>query len=427
MDLRLLHKAFSNSTGICTDTRKVEEGNFFVALKGENFNGNSFAKAALDAGCKYALIDETPDEPDDRYIQVKNALETLQALATYHRKKLKCPVIGITGSNGKTTTKELLIEVLSSTYSVGATKGNLNNHIGVPLTLLSFPLDLEMAIVEMGANHQGEIAALCEIACPSYGLITNIGKAHLEGFGGPEGVRKGKKELLGHLNEHGGRFFLNLHEPSLSSLQPEIKKPILYGSEKLAPDIRNIKSSPFLQFEWFDGVEWLEQKTHLTGSYNAHNALTAIAVGMYFGVHSENAQEAIAGYLPSNNRSEWKKTANNELILDAYNSNPTSLKAAINNLAKLNLPNSMVIIGDMLELGDYAHEEHQAIVDLLKEHELTGILVGPHFSATTSGAFTTFPDTASALEWLEREQIKERVILMKGSRGLALEQLVSAL
>lgn len=427
MDLRLLHKAFLNSTGICTDTRKVEEGNFFVALKGEHFNGNNFAKEALDAGCKYALIDEIPEEDDDRYIQVKDVLETLQHLARFHRAKLKCPLIAITGSNGKTTTKELLIEVLSSTYKVGATQGNLNNHIGVPLTLLSFPLDLEMAIVEMGANHQREIAALCDIACPSYGLITNIGKAHLEGFSGPEGVRKGKKELLDYLNAHEGRFFLNLHEPSLSSLQSEIKKPILYGSKKFVPDLRNIKSSPFLQFEWFDGVEWLEQKTHLTGSYNAHNALTAIAVGMYFGVHTENAQLAIAGYLPSNNRSEWKKTGKNELILDAYNSNPTSLKAAINNLAKLNLPNSMVIIGDMLELGDYAQEEHQAIVDLLKEHALSGILVGPHFSAADSDSFTTFSDTASAFEWLEQEKITERVILMKGSRGLALEQLLSAL
>jgi UDP-N-acetylmuramoyl-tripeptide--D-alanyl-D-alanine ligase len=427
MDIRLLHKVFSSTTGICTDTRKVKKDNLFVALKGENFNGNHFAHAALKAGCKYALVDEVMDESDDRFIQVVDCLGALQELAHFHRSKLKCPIIAITGSNGKTTTKELLIEVLSSTYTVGATEGNLNNHIGVPLTLLSFPLDLGIGIVEMGANHQGEIRQLCEIANPKYGLITNIGKAHLEGFGGPEGVKRGKKELLDYLNSHGGKFFLNLKEESLAFLQPEIKKPILFGGVKTPPDTQNASSDPFLTFEWFDGADWVLQKTQLTGLYNLNNALGAIAIGIYFGVDSEKSKRSLEEYKPENNRSEWRKSAKNEIILDAYNANPSSVKEAILNLDKLQLPNAMAILGDMLELGEYADEEHADVVNLLQNRQIETILVGPIYSQVPNSKLQSFPTTEEAKAWIKTNPISKKVILVKGSRGLALEALLDVL
>ncbi|MCB0762040.1 MAG: UDP-N-acetylmuramoyl-tripeptide--D-alanyl-D-alanine ligase [Flavobacteriales bacterium] len=422
MDLLSL---FRQSGSICTDTRNVQPGALFFALKGERFNGNEFATQALADGCSYAIIDEAEYARGEQYIVVKNVLEALQHLANAYRKSLKIPVLAITGSNGKTTTKELVREVLKRKFQVHATHGNLNNHIGVPLTLLSLPASTDFAIIEMGANHQREIAHLCEIAEPGFGLITNIGRAHLEGFGGIEGVRKGKGELFDFLRTTGGTAFVNTGAPPLEEMSAGMDR-ILYGSDGPGFKLRAVDVDPTLTLELTYGNQQVEFQTHLTGTYNLHNFATAIAVGLHFEVPLPDICEAMALYVPDNQRSQVKSTDSNTLILDAYNANPSSMAVALENLASVGGSKAMFIIGDMFELGDEAPVEHQRIADLADELGLEGVLIGSAFGACHT-RFTKLESTEKAKEYFAKNKPADQTILIKGSRGMRLEGLVELL
>ncbi len=419
---------------ICTDTRKLIKGSIFFCLKGGNFNANEFSQKALEGGCAYAVVDE------EKYATAKNTFYTddvltlLQKLANYHRKQLHIPIIGITGSNGKTTNKELIHAVLSKKYKTLATIGNLNNHIGVPLTLLSITGEHEMAIIEMGANHQGEIEMLSNIAEPDFGLITNIGKAHLEGFGGIEGVKKGKSELYRFIEKKRGKVFINGDDQTLMQLAGNIEK-IVYGQNPNCSILgRPFNTNEFVSFKWRKNSgnnEWETLplvKTHIIGHYNFINLLAAACIGNYFKVSEKAINEALSNYIPEMNRSQLEKTDNNTLILDAYNANPSSMKAAIDNFIALPDKNKLLILGDMFELGDYSYEEHKTIVSLLVKNNLTNtILIGPEFGRANTGKFTGFENTAECLNYLKKEKIKDKTILIKGSRGMKLEILKEAL
>lgn len=417
-------------TGILTtDTRKIEKGCIFLALKGAHFDGNAFAEEALAKGARYAIIDDPAFATNDRLLLVDDTLITLQQLARHHREQLKIPVIGITGTNGKTTTKELMKAVLSRKYKTIATAGNLNNHIGVPLTLLSIRPDTEMAIVEMGANHEGEIAQLSRIARPGFGLITNIGKAHLEGFGSLEGVIRAKSELFTFIHETGGRIFLNSDDALLMRLAGETNT-ITYGTKSGAfCHGRSMDTHPFAGVQWNspDGAPVIS--TRLVGSYNFENIMAAICVGQYFGVPPSDICDTIQTYQPANNRSQTVDTAQNHLIMDAYNANPTSMKAAILNFRQVESQSKMAIIGDMFELGDESPAEHAEVVRLLEEsHFEKVLLVGPRFGSTAIPAhFTVFPSPSEAKVWLKEHPVKGYTILVKGSRGIHLEELLDAL
>lgn len=418
MNTEQLHQVFLSSSGICTDTRKVEDKNIFFAIKGANFDGNSFAEEALQKGCSFAVIDNFEQKKDDRYIVVKNVLDTLQELARYHREKLNCPVIGITGTNGKTTTKELILAVLSSQFKTIATKGNLNNHIGVPLTLLSTPLDTKLLIVEMGANHQGEISQLCKIASPDYGIITNIGKAHLEGFGGYDGVIKAKSELYQYIEKKEGWVFVNEKDELLLSLSENINR-IAYG-ENCAISSCN----PFVTLEYKQHII----SSKMVGKYNYDNIVAACCIGEYFGVTSKNYKKSIESYQPTNNRSQVEKTQRgNTLILDAYNANPSSMLASINAFKELEGTKKTVILGDMLELGDDSIKEHQEIIDHLKQSDIFTIyLVGSEFQKTKHN-YLCFNSVKELGHYLEKNALSENSILLKGSRKLQLEKLKAIL
>ena len=418
MNTEQLHQVFLSSSGICTDTRKVEDKNIFFAIKGANFDGNSFAEEALQKGCSFAVIDNFEQKKDDRYIVVKNVLDTLQELARYHREKLNCPVIGITGTNGKTTTKELILAVLSSQFKTIATKGNLNNHIGVPLTLLSTPLDTELLIVEMGANHQGEISQLCKIASPDYGIITNIGKAHLEGFGGYDGVIKAKSELYQYIEKKEGWVFVNEKDELLLSLSENINR-IAYG-ENCAISSCN----PFVTLEYKQHII----SSKMVGKYNYDNIVAACCIGEYFGITSKNYKNSIESYQPTNNRSQVEKTQRgNTLILDAYNANPSSMLASINAFKELEGTKKTVILGDMLELGDDSIKEHQEIIDHLKQSDIFTIyLVGSEFQKTKHN-YLCFNSVKELGHYLEKNALSENSILLKGSRKLQLEKLKAIL
>jgi UDP-N-acetylmuramoyl-tripeptide--D-alanyl-D-alanine ligase len=431
-----IHSVFLKQALICTDTRNILPGSLFFALKGGNFNGNQFAEKALEAGCSYAIIDEEQFKKDDRYFLVDDVLAALQQLANYHRRQLKIPVIGITGSNGKTTSKELINVVLSQKFNVLATKGNLNNHIGVPLTLLSITAEHEVAIIEMGANHQGEIAMLCEIAEPDLGVITNIGKAHLEGFGGIEGVKKGKSELYAYIRNKKGKLFVHGDDEVLVELAAGAEK-ITYGTKKLydivgAPDQN---TSEFIAFKWATRYTAATIKTaplvqtQLVGIYNYYNLLCAACIGNYFKIDDALINKALSEYTPSNNRSQLQRTKTNTLILDYYNANPSSMSLAIENFAALDQPNKVVILGDMLELGEESGKEHDAIVELLQQKNIkSSILVGPLFiEAGKKVNATTFSTSDEAVEYIKQHQIKDATILIKGSRGIKLEKVVDVL
>lgn len=429
-----LYEAFLKcNQKVCTDTRKLDKGSIFFCLKGANFNANEFALKALEGGCAYVVVDEEKYVTNENIFFVKDVLKALQQLANHHRKQLKLKVLAITGSNGKTTNKELINAVLTKSFKTLATVGNLNNHIGVPLTLLSLTKEHEIAIVEMGANHQGEIKELCEIAEPDYGLITNIGKAHLEGFGGVEGVKKGKGEMYQYISKRGGRVFINADDAVLHEMAGAMDK-ITYGTTKLYDVIgKQINGDEFVSFKWttrYNEKDWNKLpliKTHIIGHYNFINLLCAACVGNYFKVDIEKINEALSEYVPDMNRSQLEKTANNTLILDAYNANPSSMKVAIENFAKLDSDNKLLIIGDMFELGEYASEEHKKIVDLINEKKLSNvILIGSEFSKTNSG-FKTFLNTQDCLANLKSEPQKNKLILIKGSRGMKLEILKEAL
>ena len=387
MKLSALYQIFLDCQLVTTDSRNCPEGSLFIALKGESFNGNAFAGKALETGCAYAVIDESEYaiEGDQRYILVDDCLQTLQQLANYHRRQLGTRVIGITGTNGKTTTKELISAVLSQSHNILYTLGNLNNHIGVPSTLLRLKAEHDLAVIEMGANHPGEIKFLSEIVEPDCGIITNVGKAHLEGFGSFEGVIKTKGELYDFLRKkEGSTVFIHHDNAYLMNIAGGVNL-IPYGTEDdLYVNGRIIGNSPYLTFEWKEGKDGksYQVQTQLIGEYNFPNALAAITIGRFFGVEDAKINEALAGYTPQNNRSQLKKTDDNTLIIDAYNANPTSMMAALQNFRNMEVPHKMLILGDMRELGAESAAEHQKIADYLKECAFEKVwLVGDQFAA----------------------------------------------
>lgn len=423
MEIAELYKCFMECGKVTTDSRNCPEGSMFIALKGETFNGNAFAAQALKQGCRYAVIDES-EYAGEGTILVDNCLQALQQLANYHRRQLKTPVIGITGTNGKTTTKELISTVLSRKFNTLYTEGNFNNHIGVPLTLLRLTKEHEMAVVEMGANHPGEIKTLVHIAEPDYGIITNVGKAHLQGFGSFEGVIRTKGELYDFLRDKGGAtIFIQNENPYLNGIAEGLTC-VRYGQTAgLYVSGELISCSPFLSFRWTaEGVSH-EVNTHLIGSYNLDNMLAAAAIGRYFGVSDDDISSALASYLPHNNRSQLKETADNKLIVDAYNANPTSMMAALKNFRQVEAPHKMVILGDMKELGEASREEHQKVVDYLKECGFDRVvLVGPEFAVATH-SYQTFQHVDEVLADIRMHKPQGYYILIKGSNSMKLSQL----
>jgi UDP-N-acetylmuramoyl-tripeptide--D-alanyl-D-alanine ligase len=422
-----LYQKFLQSTGITTDTRAIGQGQMFFALKGDKFNANCFAQEALEQGASFAVVDEAEHALNERCILVNNVLESLQKLANYHRKTFNIPVIGLTGSNGKTTNKELLSRVLATKYRVHATKGNLNNHIGVPLTLLSMPANTEMAVIEMGANHQKEIASLCEICEPNYGFITNLGKAHLEGFGGEEGVLKGKGELFDFLKKNQGSTFVNENNQAVMSLakNKDLSKAIYFGKTQYA--LKLVSDNPAVVFE----TPSLSQTytTHLGGTYNFENIQTAFAIGQYFGVSAAAAAEAIALYNPTNNRSQIIEKGTNTFLMDAYNANPSSMAAAISNFITLHTTKpKVVVLGDMFELGEYAQLEHEAIGQLVASGEFGQVIL---FGDNMKHALKFLPnayyftDKFSLHNWLIDKAFSNTFFLVKGSRGVGLESILT--
>lgn len=417
-----LYAKFKASAGVNTDTRTIAKDQMFIALKGENFDGNSFALQALEAGAKYAVVNESVKADDPRLIKVKDTLETLKALAAYHRQQLGIPVIGLTGTNGKTTTKELVSTVLAAKYKVVATVGNLNNEIGVPLSVLRIADDAQIAVIEMGASHPEDLRPLLAVSQPSHGLITNVGKAHLEGFGSFEGVMHAKGLLYDYLKEHDGLAFANADDEILQGMLWDRQMPCIpygmYGVEVLPSSANN----PFLRMKLRSG-RLLE--THLVGAYNANNILAALKVGWFFGVPEEDAVKAIENYVPSNNRSQLVKTEKNTLIVDAYNANPSSMAVALDNLALCQGPR-MALLGDMRELGADSAAEHEMIVARLKGQE--AILVGTEFKKAAEGTGIPVFDTSDALAaWLTEHPLSGYTVLVKGSRGTRMEKVIPAL
>ena len=421
MEINKIHELFLESSSACTDTRSISKDCMFFALKGANFNGNKFALDAINKGAKYAIIDDEDYAIGKTTILVKDVLETLQELSKYHRNYLKIPIIALTGSNGKTTTKELINTVLSQRFKTTATVGNFNNHIGVPLTLLSMNKDTEIGIVEMGANHQKEIEFLCTIAQPNFGYITNFGKAHLEGFGGIEGVIKGKSELYTYLIAQNHIIFQNTNDQKQLELLNNYKH--IYSFGKQLGDIRITlsKVNPFVSTK----VDDLVINSNLIGAYNFSNISAAICIGKYFKVSDEQIKTAIESYIPSNNRSQILQRKTNRIILDAYNANPTSMKAALDNLNNLEeTPNKVVILGDMFELGESSKYEHQNIANYLTQLNFSkAYLIGEHF-ANTETSLNTFKSFSDFKDHLQTLEFYDTTILIKGSRGMALERIL---
>ncbi len=429
MEISRLYEIFKQYPSITTDTRNCANDSIFFALKGANFNGNQYAKKALELGCKYAIVDEAEfaDESQNIFL-VEDCLSTLQQLASFHRSKLSIPIIGVTGTNGKTTSKELITAVLSQEFNVLSTHCNLNNHIGVPLTLLKMTKAHEIAVIEMGANHVGEIKTLVEIAKPNFGLITNVGHAHIEGFGSFENIIKAKGELYDFLRgQKNSKIFIDNDNPYLKDISEGIAT-ITYGNDdSLFVSGKAIANDPFLSFVWKFSKNDHVVKTNLIGEYNLSNALAAVAIGKYFGVKTAKICKAIEEYVPTNNRSQLKKTNKNTLIIDAYNANPTSMNAALQNFAKMDVPNKTLILGDMRELGNDSAEEHQKVVDLIASNNIdNAYLVGDYFSKTKT-AYPRFAALDDFTTFLKENPLQDRYILIKGSRGLQLEKCVDLL
>ena len=436
-----LYKAFLACNGVCTDSRACQAGNLFVCLKGENFDGNDYAEKAVEMGAKYVLTSRK-DLTESPYIYVEDTLLALQQLAAHHRKVLGTPIVGITGTNGKTTTKELVSAVLAKKYNVLYTLGNFNNHIGVPLTLLRLTKQHNMAVIEMGANHPGEIAFLANIVMPDAGLITNVGKAHLAGFGSFEGVKKTKAELYGNLKSRGKMVFIDDDNPHLKEMLANIENdesvnrlnkqitesPIHYGSDATLPvNGKVISCTPFVNISLnIDGQNYTVN-SQLIGSYNVSNMLSAACVGHYFGVPAADIADALATYTPTNNRSQLTKTARNTLIIDAYNANPTSMEAALRNFALIETDGKAVILGDMFELGDDSAAEHQKVVAQLAQLGITeAYLLGENFSKT-QGVGTRFASTPAFKQWLAENPLSGKTLLIKGSNSMKLTTLVEGL
>ena len=433
MTTEQLYQIFESHPVVTTDSRDCPEGSIFFALKGASFNGNKFAAAALQQGCAFAVVDE-PEycaQGDERYILVDDVLRAFQLLARHHRRTLGTRIVGITGTNGKTTTKELMAAVLGEKYNVLYTLGNFNNDIGVPKTLLRLKPEHQVAVVEMGASHLGDIKTLVELVEPDLALITNVGMAHLQGFGSFEGVVKTKGELYDFMRQSKrGKVFVDANNPHLMGIVQGLDL-VKYGtpaSDGLFVGGKVVSAAPFLRFAWQrEGGEWNEVQTHLVGAYNVLNMLAAISVGLYLGVSADEANRALANYVPSNNRSQLEETAHNKLIMDAYNANPTSMSVALNNLNDMEVPHKMAILGDMLELGAASAEAHQAIVDQLSRLSLDEVwLVGPEF-ARTRCAFRKFNDVDEVMAQLQNQCPEGRYILVKGSHGIRLDKLSQCL
>jgi UDP-N-acetylmuramoyl-tripeptide--D-alanyl-D-alanine ligase len=428
MDVQLLYNHYLNSTGVSTDTRKIASGNIFFALKGPNFDANTFAGQALAQGASLVVIDDPilASEKNPGFFLVEDSLKALQTLANFHRRQLDIPIIGLTGSNGKTTSKELLNAVLQTTFRTTATVGNLNNHIGVPLTLLSIGRDTQIAIVEMGANKRGDIKELCDIAEPSHGFITNIGKAHLEGMGGPEGVLLTKTELFQHLRTK-GTVFINTLDPILSNMIKRFENPILYPQQGDFCEVTFIGADPFVSFK-VEGDETVHTSS-LIGGYNFDNIATALTVGKFFGVPMEVAVDAIKAYTPSNMRSQLIEKRSNTIILDAYNANPSSMEVAIKTFGEMKTDKKkMIILGDMYELGEHSTSEHEKLGELVGKYKFeqicfTGMLIQSALSKAPLRSLY-FPDPFSFRNWLQDSRLENYHILIKGSRGMKLETLV---
>lgn len=428
MNIDELYNLFRQYPSVQTDTRKLKAGDIFFALKGDNFNGNTFAKKAIEAGAAYAVIDEAAYEISGKTIWVDDVLTALQQLAKHHRQQFntlptgrQVPFLAITGSNGKTTTKELVHAVLASTFKTYTTEGNLNNHIGVPLTILKIKADAELAVIEMGANHQKEIASYCEYALPTHGLITNCGKAHLEGFGGVEGVRKGKGELFDYLRSNNGTAFAMWDYDYLHEMSKGISTIIKYGTGNADVEGVAIKSEPFLQVKINKGANIDIIKTQLVGDYNLPNVLAAVAAGKHFGIPDSKIKDAIEAYAPSNSRSQMLEKGTNKIILDAYNANPSSMKLAIENFAKINADKKVLLLGAMAELGDESMAEHEAIATLLQQYKWHNVvLVGGDF-LKINHPFLSFTNAAEAKIWLQQQQLNNSHLLIKGSRSMKME------
>jgi len=425
-----LYQIFSDHSNICTDTRKVRKGDIFFALKGDHFNGNNFALQALDNGAAYAIIDEeiaVPDNHADRVIRTNDALTTLQSLAAHHRNQFNIPFIAITGSNGKTTTKELIHAVLSEKYKTYTTEGNLNNHIGIPLTILKIKKDAQIAIVEMGANHLGEIAGYCVYTRPTHGLITNVGKAHLEGFGGPEGVRKGKGELFDYLRAYGGSAFVMWDYEYLQQMSKGIGEVYSYGTNHA--DITGIAehASPFLKVRITKGSLAGTIQTRLTGDYNLPNVLAAVCLGSFFKVDPASIRKGIEEYEPSNSRSQLIQKGNNLIVLDAYNANPSSMKLAIENFVHFQAGDKILLLGGMMELGPDSLAEHQQIIQQIGKNKWKNVvLVGGDFLKIPN-PYLSFSNAEEASNWVASQIFDNTAFLVKGSRSMQMEKTIQSL
>ena len=426
MKIEELYQQYLQYPSVKTDTRKLEKNDLYFALKGPNFNGNEFAPKALESGAAKAIIDDARFEVKDKTILVDDVLSTLQQLANYHRKQFKIPFLAITGSNGKTTTKELIHRVLSSQFKTYTTEGNLNNHIGVPLTILKIRKDAELVVLEMGANHIGEIASYCRIADPTHGLITNCGKAHLEGFGSEEGVRKGKGELYDHLRTNNGSAFVMWDYEYLRDMSKGIHEIFKYGTSQTDVIGNVTKTEPFLEVKFEKGLKD-EVKTQLVGGYNLPNVLAAAAVGLYFSVTLDNIKKSIESYQPSNSRSQLIIKDDKKIILDAYNANPSSMKVAIENFSKTGGDNKYLILGAMAELGGTSIQEHNDIIKEINKHKWKEVLlVGGDF-VKADHQYKYFKSSDEAGNWLKNQNLKGAFILVKGSRSMQMEKVLAYL
>ena len=425
MQIEQLYKIYSAHPSVQTDTRKLKKDDLFFALKGPSFNGNLFAQQAVEAGAAFAITDEVINFESDKIIKVDDVLDTLQQLAKYHRQQFNIPFIAITGSNGKTTTKELIHEVLSTTYKTYTTTGNLNNHIGVPLTVLKVRADAAMAVVEMGANHQKEIESYCRYTLPTHGLITNCGKAHLEGFGGVEGVRKGKGELFDYLRDHNGTAFIMEDYAYLKEMSKGIKNIFTYGTTAASAITGTaVNSSGFLTVAIKKGAAISTIATQLVGDYNLPNILAAVALGKYFNVADEKIKAALENYTPSNSRSQLIEKDGNKIILDAYNANPTSMKAAIENFAKMDGDKKILLLGGMMELGEESVAEHQSIINIIDQYKWYAVvLVGGDYHKINH-PYLNFKNSQEAKEWFKLGKFTHAQVLVKGSRSMQMERVL---